>query len=105
MKIVKIDKDQVFQAIDFNNNNLSLVKFNKGTAFLEVNQATFAGEFPMLMVKKEHNNGYFVKGCYGAKLCGVENFSGYVSTQQLLKGLNKLGFCMDAKQLRKWICA
>ena len=83
-------------------NNNVLEKFQGTTAFLNINNKTFSGSDPYLMIKKESGKGYFVNGIIGF---GGMGFRGHLSTQKILKILKHQGFDITAKQLNNWIRA
>lgn len=95
MKAASINKDQVLKSTI--NEGFELTKFGKSTAFLEINKSSGPGQDCFLMVKKADGNGYVVKGLY------ANCFNGYQSTQSVVKGLKKLGFDVDSRQLRTWL--
>lgn len=97
MRAVSIKKDQVLKSTI--NEGFELTKFGANTAFLEINKSSGPSQDCFLMIKKSEGNGYFVKGLY------ANCWNGYKSTQSVVKGLKKLGFDLNSKQLRKWLSA
>jgi hypothetical protein len=95
MKAASINKDQVLKSTI--NEGFELTKFGTSTAFLEINKSSGPGQECFLMIKKAAGNGYVVKGLY------ANCWTGYKSTQSVVKGLNKLGFDVDSRQLRTWL--
>jgi hypothetical protein len=76
-------------------------RFN--TVYLTVNGKMFIGNDVYLSIKKDGVwsgvNSYLVKGVFGF---GGMGYRGDLSTIKLLKGLNKIGLNIDAKELRSY---